>query len=141
MLKFGFTMVLLALAIIGIGQCTLLTLNRRTGSEGSVKTGNADLQHLAVRAVELWNKKQENRTRLFKLKRINNATSQIVSGVLYTLHVTLQETECTKTNNDSTYNTDKCLVTSVPNEIDCLLKVWNKAWIGFVELTEFVNYS
>jgi hypothetical protein len=114
------------------------------GSVGkvNVESISEDVRNLTNLGVHFWN--QQNKHEMYyRLKSITNATSQVVAGVTYKLHVILQETECKKSSMilDSISNADipklfsSCKPTN-KKQIGCFIKIWSKPWMNFVDLVD-----
>lgn len=101
---------------------------------------------VALNCSEQWNEKpeQSGSQNFFKVVCIKSAQSQVVSGALYTLKVTLAETECKKSDllsqsqgeKLSQSQVDACAVKMDGDVLSCEFTYWSQPWEDKYELIE-----
>lgn len=112
--------------------------NVHSGSNlvGGVKpaaVNQTDVIDAALKSSLLWNKKS-NFQNFYKVTVIRKAYSQVVSGVIYSLNVTIHETNCAKENilsrqNVSTTDLNSCS-TATGAQFNCFFKLWLQPWLN-----------
>uniref|UniRef100_A0A2D4IJA9 Cystatin domain-containing protein n=1 Tax=Micrurus lemniscatus lemniscatus TaxID=129467 RepID=A0A2D4IJA9_MICLE len=96
----------------------------RPGAPFPVKTSDPNVQRAARLGVYRYNNRS-NDIFLFKESRINNATEQIVEGVIYRLNVDIRRTECRKGIPHP--NLDRCAFQKekmLNKKLTCDFEVW-----------------
>lgn len=111
-----------------------------SGGPVNVQSISENVRNLTNMGVHFWN--QQNKHEMYyRLKSITNATSQVVAGVTYKLHVILEETECKKSSmilDNPNIDIPKLFSTCKPTtkQIGCYIKVWSKPWMNFIDLVD-----
>lgn len=88
---------------------------------------SADVELAAFYASLLWNKQDTASTDFYKVARINSVSTQVLSGIVYTLNVTLIQTSCDKELIISQLQlspADLDLCESESKQKICVFKLW-----------------
>ncbi|XP_028731038.1 kininogen-1 isoform X2 [Peromyscus leucopus] len=102
------------------------------GCPRSIPANSGDLTEALDHAIRKLNT-QNNHPFFFKIDMVKKATSQVVSGMIYTMEFIARETECSKESN--TELTANCEAKPAGQSLNCNANVYLKPWENIADAT------
>eukprot|EP00111_Clytia_hemisphaerica_P001633 TCONS_00004643-protein len=83
---------------------------------------------IAVEQLNMKNDRKENDYRLVRTETIK-ASKQVVTGVLYRVHVTMEESVCQNVEGNKYKGLTDCPTKGNGQNKDCVFTIWSRPWM------------